>query len=487
MKKQSLVLFSSITLFFLLVFSSCKKINEPTEIGDELIPPIDNINTFETFFSTITNNVNHIADDSTKTGSSDYVAIGSISSDPEFGQTNASAYFSISSSAYGTNPFVHRDSIVGYDSVVLSLSYRNSYGDTLTPQKVSVYEIAPGADFREDTLYKYNRSQFTTTGAELGSATFFPNKLNDTLTLTRKTDTSKVVNVLRIPLNISLAQRFASFDTTNTANGGYRRDSIFKTLFKGLAVKADPSVGNGLSYFNLNDAAKTKLTFYFRVKRSGKIDTTVADFIHISNALAGVNGQANIVTRTPAGNWNTYLNNSSAEDDKLFIQTAPGSFGTIRIPALDTFSNNVIHRAELIVTRIPSAMDAIFTPPQQLLLDRLSRNNDSAFVFEKDLISSTGLAFETFGGSLRSNNTYRFNITRYVQDIVTNRAKNRNHVLRIHAPLRTNLYLPNLTTNNLITVPVLSEIANGRAVLAGGNYNNPAQQMKLRIVYSKIN
>lgn len=477
MKKQSLILLSFVTLSFLFLFSSCKKINEPTEIGDELIPPIDNINTFETFFSTLTNNVAHITDDSTIMGNSDLAAIGSISNDPEFGQTNASAYFRISSSVYGTNPFNHPDSSLVVDSVILSLSYDHTYGDTLSPQTVRVYEIAPNANFSDTGYYQYQREEFATTGTELGSKTFTASQLNDSVTHIRKGDTTKKVNQLRIPISTNLAYRFAAYDTLNGPNGGFRRDSIFKTLFRGLAVKADPSTGNALSYFDLNDVNNTALTVYFRVQRAGKTDTATATFVHVK----APNGQANIIKRTPAGGWNNYLTNGAAEDDKLYIQSAPGSYATIRIPQLDTFSNNIIHRAELIVTRVPSSMDNIFTPPAQLLLDRLSTNGSVAYIFEKDHYRNGDLDWTLFGGNLRSN-AYRFNITRYVQDIVTR--KDTNHVLRLQAPFRTSLYFPG--TQNRIVTGVLPGIAEGRVVLAGGNFSDPAIRTRLRIVYSKI-
>lgn len=489
MKKRSLILLSFAALFFLTLLGSCKKINEPTEIGDELIPPIDNINTFETFFSTLTDNVDHVEDDSTKMGITDIAAIGNITNDPEFGQTNAAAYFNLSSTAYGTNPFNHQDSIVGVDSVVLSLAYERTFGDTLISQTVRVFEISQSADFNDSTLYRYTHGDFSTTGAELGNRTFSASELNDSVTHIRKTDTTKMVNVLRIRLPNSLAYRFASFDTTRTANGGHKTDSIFKALFKGLAIKADVGSGNALNYFDLNDNSNTRLTFYFRTQRGGKIDTATANYVHLNfnpsilseHPANFINGQANVIKRTPANGWNNYLTNGTAEDDKLFIQSAPGSYATIRIPSLDTFSNNIIHRAELIITRISTPGENIFIPPVQLLLDRLSPSKDSAYIFEKDLVSSAGLNFDLFGGTLKSN-TYRFNITRYVQGIVTKHE--RNDILRLHAPLRTRLYFPG--TTNSATVPVLFEIANGRVVLAGGNYSNPAIQTKLRVVYSKI-
>jgi hypothetical protein len=102
-----------------IVFSGCKKINEATELGGGLIPPIDNINTFETFLDIETDNL--LFADTTKVYFNDDLALGHISNDPEFGVTHADAYFNISSSNYFTYPFINRDSVT-IDSVILSLS-----------------------------------------------------------------------------------------------------------------------------------------------------------------------------------------------------------------------------------------------------------------------------------------------------------------------------------------------------------------------------
>lgn len=485
MKKRSLILLSIAALFFLSLLGSCKKINEPTEIGDELIPPIDNINTFETFFQVKSDNVLPV--DTTEFLFNDIAALGTITNDPEFGSTNANIYFDISPST-ASYPFYNKDSVT-VDSVVLSLSYQRAYGDTMSMLDIQVSEIDQNGGFNDTTIYKYTHSPvFQTSGSPLGSKSFVVNTLNDSIAHIRRRDTTKIVSVLRIPLNNSFANRF--IDTTLMANSGYRDNKAFTNLFKGFAIKADPATGNALTYFNINDASKTNLTIYYRVQKNGQIDTTSAIFSHftappnfaLSRDPANFRlGIANIVKRTPGGEYASYVTNGDSEDDKLFIQSAPGSYATIRIPGLDTLSNNIIHRAELIITRIPTPGENTFIPPVQLLLDRLSPNKDTAYIFDKDLVTSSGLNFEIFGGTLKSN-TYRFNITRYVQGIVTK--NERNDILRLHAPLRTTLYFPG--TTNSVSVPVLFEIANGRVVLAGGNYTNPAIQTKLRVVYSKI-
>jgi hypothetical protein len=462
-------------LTFLFFFSSCKKINEATQLGDDLLPAADNVQTFELALNAVTSNV--LINDSTKVFYSDIVALGDIN-DPEFGHSHANIDFNITPSSFGTYPFLKKDSLA-IDSVVLSLSYQGAYGDTISNgiQTVRVYEIAQNAGFYDSALYKFSdpASDFATTGPELGSATYTISKLQDTLTLIRGRDTSKVNNVVRIRLNNSLGTRFAQYDTTSTSNGGFKNDSIFRTLFRGFAIKPDPT-GNAFSYFNLADGSKTKLTVYFRTTGASK-DTTSFDFHHSAN------GQSNYINRQNGGNYLTYLN--SGAGDKIYLQSAPGSYVSIKIPGLDTFGNKVIHRAELLAVKIPSALDNIFASPSRLILDRTNKlTPDTAFMLEKDLTvdASGNFGFTLFGGTLRSDNTYRFNISRYVQSIVTKHEP--NDTLRLYAPLRTTVYNSNFRT--YLNVPGINAIAKGRIVLGGGSHADPAMRLRLRIIYSKL-
>ena len=485
MKKHSLVLLVFVCLcsFF---STSCKKINEATELGSDLIPPVDNVTTFEAFLETETDNADMSLTDTSVLLYDDAVAIGHLSSDPEFGQTQANAYFNISAPAYGSYPFKDKAS-VSVDSVVLSLSYTGAYGDTNAMQTVRVYEIDPNAALSDTVLYQYNHDDLATTGSELGSKTFTPSTLDDTVSIITK-DTTKVAKVLRIRLDKALGTRFASYDTSGGSNGGFKNDSIFQTLFKGLAIKADES-GNTLSYFNVFDEAKTKLSVYFTYTTSdNKKDTASADFTH--KAIQSITftypaGVVNSIKRTKGGNWATYLANGDPKDDKLFIQSAPGSFATIKVPAFDTMTNKVVHLAELIAYKIPSASDNTFTPPARLFLDHVTNAGDSAFLFDKDInLTSQQISLGSFGGNLRTDNTIHFNITRYVQSLITK--KEPNHILRLYAPLRTVLYNNSSATKQKISVPVLSDVANGRIVVAGGNYGDPSMRLRVRVVYSKL-
>jgi Domain of unknown function (DUF4270) len=481
--RQILSSFIAIIAAIAIVLPACRKINDSTELGGGLIPPIDNITTFETFLDIESDN--KIFNDTTKVLFNDELALGHISSDPEFGGTHADAYFNIVPANTFFNPFTDKDSVVAIDSVVLSLSYQGSFGDTNSVQTVRVFEIAQSSDFNDTTIYKYSHPVFTTTGPQLGAKTFQINKLKDSILHIRKKDTTKLANVIRIPLINQLGDRFKLYDTTKTANGGFRNDSIFKKLFKGLAIVADPS-GNALTYFSPTDNAKSKLTIYFRVKRPANvIDTTSTDFYHLAD------GQANLVRRTPGGGWNAYLNNGIPNDDKIYLQSTPGSYAELKIPGLSTFNNAVIHRAEIIANPLRNASEGTFPQPIALYLDKINNANDTALSFDNDMsLSWNGdirnpFAFDLgrFGGLLQTDSTYHFNISRYIQSLVTN--KSTNYTMRLYSPVRAFVYSPVYKAKNLLYVA--DRVADGRVILAGGSYAAaPAKRLRLRIVYSKL-
>jgi Domain of unknown function (DUF4270) len=398
-------------------------------------------------------------------------------------------------SNYMINPFVHKDSVIAIDSVVLSLSYNSYYGDTNSSQTLRVYELAQNSTFQDTTTYKYNQADFLTTGPQLGSKTFQVKTLKDSIQHWRGKDSTKIANVIRIRLDNSLGQRFKLYDTSSGPNGGFRSDSAFKKLFKGLAIIPD-NAGNALSYIDASDVSKTGLIVYFRAKNSsGTIDTTFTGFGHYGARLPYTSrptvfsvGQANIVQRTPGGNYLSYLNNGLPQDDRIFLQSSPGSYAHLYIQALDTFKNAVIHKAEIIVTPIASAQSNIFTYPTALILDNVNTAMDTAFTFDNDmgiaLSSATSFtyAFSSFGGLIKSDSTYRFNIARYVQSIVTKKTPNRK--LRIYAPVRAFLYSP--TSGITGRMFINDRVAHGRIAIAGGNYVDAPKRLRMRIVYSKL-
>lgn len=456
-------------------------------MGDDLVPAVDNVNTFDTTLSL--NAAYYSFDDTSKTFLGDNMALGRIN-DPLFGTANADMYFNLSSSVYGTQPYKNSDSAV-VDSVVLSLGFVGGYGDTSATAQLTaqVYEIAPGNGFDDTVLYRYNQPAFSTKGGVLGSRTFTLFNLKDSVqirTSGRINDTAKVANVLRIRLNNSIGNLLKSFDTTSsTTTGGYSKDSLFRKLFRGLAVKTGGvgSAGGTFAYFNLSSPASSLIVYYHNSINNVK-DTATARYVH--NAYS----QANSIIRTPGGAYSANIDKPTAQS--FYIQSSPsGSYVSISIPNFQNFPNKVIHRAELIANPITDPSNVYFPVPNLLYLDHKGPYGgtaiDTAYFFEKDIPTTTSGTFDfaSFGGTVKSDGAYHFNITRYIQGIVTR--KDRNDSLRLYAPIRAYDFAP--SSGLLLAYPynnILNYPAKGRVVIAGSQYPDATKRLRLRIVYSNL-
>ena len=368
--------------------------------------------------------------------------------------------------------------------MVLVLSYHGTYGDTTANQKIEVYEVEPG--FKSDTSSCSFHDWFPPL---LGSKTFQPQRLKDSVIGFNE----RSINQLRIKLNNSFGQLFLSQDSIT---GKLINSTTFKTLFRGFAiVPAVPSIGNSISFFNIADT-NTKLAFYYHYPKTGSVgDTSV-----ISNfRLADSSMSATYVRRTRTGaEINLHLAQPAAGDDPIYIQTTPGTFATIKIPDLPNISNRIIHRAELIVDQVysASASDRYFTTPNFLYLDLKDTtytnwyqpipcdfNNSSG---SPDLVSFGGYrrnVKDPFGNAIAR---YTFNLSRYVQNILTKRKP--LGTLRLRAP--ADIYIPRTIVDNVCSQLIqqtfypLNQPVSGRVKLGGGN--NANYRMRLRLVYSRL-
>lgn len=473
---------TALTLFF--TFSSCTKI-DTTDLGNELIPAVDNVNTFETLLDIETNNL--LLKDSTEIPYNIDHAVGIIDNDLDFGRTDAALYFDVSPAAYKTYPFGKKDSIVAVDSVVLSLAFKGLYGDSNSVQRFEVFEIDPNESFRYQNIsdYTLGRADFNVLPTALGARTIDFKTLNDSVHYINAKDTIRTTNELRIHLNTAFATRFINADTTTA----YANDSIFKKFFNGFAVKASNSASpqkNALAYFDLTDA-KTKITFYCRTKEAGAITATAPSFRYFNTngtATSSIGGQANLIKRTPSNGYLAAVSNGNANDQALYIQSTPGSYASLKIPGIDTLTNRVIHRADIVIEKLTPVSET-YTTPDVLFIDLINPAGDSAFVIPNDFVMTGNNTYDInlIGGRLKDNK-YTFNISRYIQDIVTNKKPNRT--LRVYAPFIAQPYIFDRVSNKFERTLFLPNprVAYGRVIIAGGNH--PTKKMRLRIIYSKI-
>jgi hypothetical protein len=503
-------LYTCAFLFLLITALGCAKIDS-TNLGSDLIPAVDNVTTFADTLNI--EGTQGTFSDTARIPISDLHVLGAITNDPVFGKVNAEVFLEMKPTAYPyyfgaagdvIDPAVNDST--GFDSVVLCLSVKSYYGDTIDQhQKFKVYKITnPGTNF-VDSLYRLNyrpdNGNWETEMSRIdsGLAEIDPRRLGDTVHYPGSAKAT-VINQLRIKLKKDfLDELVANRDTSAAGNGPYRNDVNFRSLLKGFAIVPDLSANpNGLFYVNITDAT-TRLEIHYRKKSSaGIIDTSFSSFTLFPRLDTAISrsAQANYLHRDSSG---TEL--VSRDPDALYMLASPGTYATLSIPGLDTFKNSIIHRAEIIVEQTPSSspeVDKILIPPAYLYLDLVDTVSTShpfkpvyfdlntSNFYDPDnsttFFPAQGINFNYFGGYLRSTTGasgdkqyyYIFNISRYVQNIVTNHAY--NYKLRLYAPNEVHYY------NR--TIPFGNNRAAGRIKI--GNGNNPNHKLRMRIVYSKL-
>ena len=498
MQRKFLRLFFASTVVF-TIFFSCTKI-DTTTLGADLIPAVDNVHTFADTLN-VFGTQGIITPDTTRIAISDLHVLGNISNDPIFGKTNADIYLQFKPTFFPYHFGNARDTIgqpfapsgTGFDSVVLCLSYKGFYGDSSQPQHLRVLELDPAEkNFRFDSIYTTTYQPSISPSNLLGEVTVIPTELAKYTHYRNGKDSANFQ--IRIPLNTSFLSKILANSDSSTLKP-FNSDSLYTDKFKGFVIQASGGTSaNGLFYINLTDA-KTRLEIHYRRKNIAAIDTSYSSFAVVPTGSTSVNksATANFIKRDRSGSQ--FANPGSSE---LYIQSTPGTYATLQIPALSLMQNSIIHRAELMVQQIPS-MNPLLPAPSFLYLDvvdtgstwkykplpfDLSPNsyyNPNSSV--PPFYPTNGIDHSYFGGNLLSNtdkltgqltNYYVFNISRYVQNIVTH--SNINYGLRLSAPFILNYYGYSLPFNN--------RLAYGGIKV--GNGNNSNYKMRLRIVYSKI-
>ncbi len=495
-------------LSFIIIFyvSACTKISE-TQIGTGLIPPVDGVITKDTNITIYAKNWNNA--DTVRPDLSDDHALGYIN-DPVFGTTMAAINVQMQPTTFPFSFGTSSDSLT-LDSVVLALATRGVWGDTNQNLALHVKELDNAQTFEPDTSFIIynNTSVFTTTGdlTYNGVANIDPKTLNDSF----KAYQDSGSNMLRVRLTDDFGNRLLhTFDTSN-----YKSDSAFRIAFKGFQVSADNDIGNSLVRIGLATTSSgvepnTKLAIYYKQKRSSGTDTALVSYFTINTSTSA---HSNYIKRNlSAGQAGGFypIPASDSNDNFIYVQSSPGTRATITIDssALKNLPNWIIHRAEIVMEQAPDASTTIldnFTAPNLFLLakDKDSTTTTSWFnipgfdsnsVVNSDAQFSNGVLanYTEFGGlPFRKNNTegqsinyYNFNISRYIQGIVTKKSVPYTFVL--YTPYKERFkVLKGIESYVYISATPPNDAGIGRVRLYGGGSNTAdPHRMKLHIVYS---
>lgn len=500
---QKRILFIALTAAVLISFLNwnCTKF-DTTRIGSDLLPAVDNVNTFDTILTV--NSTQGVFLDSTYIFRTEDYALGSITFDPLFGTTTANSFMQLKPPFFPYYIGDVKDTLNGFgaglDSIVLCLKYKGFWGDSTLPIHLEVKEV--NEPYFRDSVYKDNPTNYQPVygGPTLGTADIDVRKLGNYVKFTNRRDS--VNYQVRIKLDQNWALQLYNRDSTqaNSINNAFYSDSLYKRFYNGLAVLA--SNGNGLMYVNLADTA-TKLEIHYRRKNNGKLDTVYTSLRFNSNLIGTYppsNSVCNIVRNRSGYPVMTPL------AGEHYLQTAPGTYVNLSIPGLPGLSNRIVHRAELIVEQIPTdpMLDEKLSVPNFLYLDLRDSTVDPKWkpvyfdlntttIYDPDYRTPIlfpyfpgTIDFNYFGGFKRTKydpfgmqiSHYNFNISRYIQRLVTQHTP--NYGMRLYAPY--NLHYGQYSTSSYI--PFSNNIAYGRVRIGSGS--NPNYKLRLRIIYSRL-
>lgn len=396
--------------------------------------------------------------------------------DPVFGKTTSSIYTqlglsaNISGNSFGTNPIC--------DSVILALIYDSTsvgtYGEKRREkQKLNVYRLTENI-VRGSTYYSNNTLNYDATDDLANGFVFTPKPKTMVTIITSETVVAKPQ--LRVPLGATL---FGQLLLNNQATGFLANNTAFQSnLLKGLYITTENTLGlskgeGNIMRFKLDES---KMILYYHNDDTTKQHfefnlSSVAHFVHFDHDYSyGINVSLS-----------KQLMNDFSDASVTFVQAMGGVKTKILTPYLLNWIDSgaiAINKAELIVKaadgKLPNTFGPkTYSPPFNTSLYQLDTfsapitlviggiNDDGTGYSLPD--ATEGSSY--FGGNYNSSTQeYRFNIARYIQQVLDGQRHN-NGLYLVVPPLVANAYAPR--------------------VVLGGSAPGP-YQMKLNITYTKL-
>lgn len=382
-------LFLIFVLTGLTIFIGCKK--ESNLIGYSVIDP----NELEILYlDNLPVNLSIIKEDSLSSFNTPTSYLGKIF-DENFGYTKASIYTEIRLSNSNVN---FNESLI-IDSVILSLKIADFYGDSLSNFDINVNQVLENIE-NDDNIFSDQNYLIDNQFFYQGNHLITPNS--------EKT--------IKLKLDNLIAESFINSDSSNFAD-----NSSFRNFFNGLYLSSNNNSENGLLLELDLLSSESKLTMYFH---SNDLDTIIYDF--------QINSSCNRLT-----NWENDYSNSQVNEQFLnnnlslgYIQGGAGIRSKINFPTIYNLkdSNFVIHKAEIIIPYISTNLDSIFPPPNNLGLASIDDEENLSLLYEDQSIQGSIY----FDGNINvSNKNYKFNISRYIHDVVEN---DRSSKLIVYVP-----------------------------------------------------
>jgi hypothetical protein len=399
-----------------ITFWSCK--NDINDTGKDLLLPGDLV-TVGKVIEKETIKAYTLTDEKQRTDEPVYNLLGTFN-DPVFGKTTAD--FACQFRLTGFPDFSKNAKM---DSLVLYLLYMEVYGDTVTPQKLKVYELASDLDI-DQKYYQDINLKGLSKGEVLAEKNYVPKFKLDSLTnnygSTKKNPKDTVIQQVTFKLDQKLIQKLLAADSLTLSD-----NDKFMKYFKGLYIEAGDLNQGGTIMKIYALASGSRLVMHFH---NDDADSLYYEYSINENA-ARVNRFSHDYTQTKfAVNLDKQVN----QDSLIYLQTTGGLRNKILIPDLENWTklipnynensaNIAINQAELIFQVDTIVTDtAKYLPPEQLVLTAIDKDG------EEYLPSDVAFSSAYYGGTYNSTDkTYRFNIAKHMQEVVDGVEGKENH------------------------------------------------------------
>jgi hypothetical protein len=430
----SAIAFASV-LGLTFLFSSC---TGDDQLGLDLQPPGDLLNAKKT--DTISIVTYSQKEDSVRTDKTSQSLAG-FYYDPVFGSIKASFCSQVRLSGvdvdFGDNPVI--------DSVVLHLEYYSVYGNSKQNNRLTFDVFELQNSIFTDSAY-YSNSPISA-GQKLGTKTFIPN-LKDSFYASGV----PLAPQLRIPLDKNFGKQIVDA----SAMGLMSDNTTFESFFHGFCVIPSNQTTNGslvsLDVMSVNSG----LTIYYHN------DTDTLDYTFLINQACARYGHFDRSFIGAEPNFVNQINgDTSLGNQNLYLLPLAGAKIFIKFPHLQSLNSSfsvIINRAELIIpVNEADITESIFPRPASLSLAKINNEGENAYLPDQIYGEST------FGGTYDSDSkSYRFILTRYIQDLITGGETD---------------YGLNLMVSG-------ASIYGNRVILNGPENSTP---MRLEITYTQIN
>lgn len=321
-----------------------------------------------------------------------YNLLGSFN-DPVFGRTDASFAAQYRISIF--NPDYTASSSL--DSIVLRMTYKKMYGDTISTQTLKVYELTGSLNYDAIYLSSFNLKSLASI-VPIGTTSYIPKFRTDSL----KTDTT--IQYVSVRLNPSFGNRLLHIDSLDMTS-----NDKFLNVFKGLYISSDPVSRKG-SLVSIDASA---ITMYYHDPAKLNNDTLYFNYIMTQNAAK----ISSYVHDYSTARFFPNLDKEDNADTLVYIQPTGGIKAKILVPSLSLWKDSVkyaINKATLTfhVDTIMSDYRRYSMPPR-LYLKIITDTGTEEFPADSQLSSAYYGGFFDY-----TTATYSFNVTQHLQQLI---------------------------------------------------------------------